>query len=114
MFDPDAVAVPAQLDALMNERLGRAVETGRVLEIAVQRNARWPASGGVERDWRQRSQQLAFVREPLGDDVQAARVATRQRDAIAPVGVDVVELDQRCEPPCRPEPRLQIANRALD
>ena len=40
MLDPDPVAVPAQLDALMNQRLRGAVEAAGVLEIAVQRDPR--------------------------------------------------------------------------
>ncbi|MDA0167621.1 hypothetical protein OJ998_00865 [Solirubrobacter taibaiensis] len=38
-----------------------------MLEIAVQRDSRGSAPGGVERNRRQRPQQLAFMRHPLGD-----------------------------------------------
>src|SRR3954467_1301019 len=42
------------------------------------------------------------------------RVPARQRDAVAPVGIDLVELDQRSEASCRPEPGLVVADRALN
>ena len=41
-------------------------------------------------------------------------MAARQRDPVTPAGVDVVELGQIREPPRRPEPRLVIADGALD
>src|SRR5215210_5702331 len=44
----------------------------------------------------------------------AGRVPARQRDPVAPGGVDGVELDQVAEPPGRPEPGLDVADRSLD
>jgi hypothetical protein len=58
----------------MNQRLRGAIEAAGVLEIAIERDARSSASGGIERDRRQRAQLLAFVCEALGDDVLARRV----------------------------------------
>jgi hypothetical protein len=83
MFDPDAVAVPAQLDALMNQRLRGAVEAAGVLEAAVQRHPRRPPPSSTEGDGRQRPQQVALARQSLGDDVAAGRVPARQRDPVA-------------------------------
>ena len=74
VVDPDPVAVPAQLDALLDERLRGAVEAAAELQIAVGRDPRGSAPGRVEDDRRQRPQLLALVREPLGDDVPAGRV----------------------------------------
>ena len=45
---PDEVAVEAQLDALMDERLGRMVEAARMLEVAVERDPRRAASCRVK------------------------------------------------------------------
>jgi hypothetical protein len=114
VLNPDVVAIPAQLDALMNEAFRGAVEVGRELEIAIQWNAGRAPTRRVKGDRRQRPQLLALVRKPLGDDVPAGCVAARQRDPIAPGAVDVVELAQRGELARRPEPRLQVADRALD
>ena len=77
VVDPDPVAIPAQLDALMDQRLGRAVEAAAELQIAVGRDPRRAAPGEVEGGRRQRPQLLALVREPLGDDVPAGRVPAR-------------------------------------
>src|SRR4051794_14068699 len=95
MLNPDAVAVPTQLDALTNERLRGAIEVAGVLEIAVQRHPRSSAPGSVKRDRRQRPEQVTFVGQALGEDVVAGRVATGQRDPIAPVSEDPIELAQR-------------------
>jgi hypothetical protein len=94
MLDPDLIAVPAQLDTLMNQRLRRAVKAATVLELAVQRDARAASPGGVEVDRRQRAQRVKLDREALGDDVPAGCVTSGQRDPIAPTRVDLVELTQ--------------------
>lgn len=114
VFDPDAVAIPAQLDAPLDERLGRAVNAAAELQIAVGGDPRRAAPGRVETAGRQRPQLLALVFEPVGDDVAASRVLARQRDPVAPGRVDVIELGQLREAPRRPEPGLQVADRALD
>jgi hypothetical protein len=114
MLDPDHVAVPTQLNALMNQPDRRAVEAARVLEVAIDRNARAAATGRVESDGRQHPQRLALDLQALGDDEPARRVPARQRDAVAPASVDVVELRKRGEPAGRPEAGLVVADRALD
>src|SRR5215210_764520 len=54
------------------------------------------------------------MREPLGDDVPAGRVAPGQRDPIPPAGVELVELAQIGKAPRGPEPGLDVADRAFD
>ena len=54
------------------------------------------------------------MRETLGDDKAPRRVTAGQRDAVTPVRVNLVELDERREAPRRPEARLVMAHRALD
>jgi hypothetical protein len=79
----------------MDQSLRRAVEAAGVLEVTVERNARRPLPGGVEARRRQRAQVLALVLQALGDDVAAGRMAVRQRNPVAPVDVDLIELGQR-------------------
>src|SRR4051812_45268813 len=98
----------------MDDRLGRTVEVAGELEIAIGRDPRRAPPGGVEADGRQRPQRLALDLEALGDDEGAGRVPARQRDAVAPAGVDVVELLQRAETARRPEAGLVVAHRSLD
>ena len=112
--DPDLVAIEAQLDALMDQRQRRPVEVAAQLEVAVQRDADRPRPGEVERGRRQRPQHLALVREPLGDREAAGGMDAPVADLVAPARVVLVELAQAAEPPRRPEPRLQMADAALD
>jgi hypothetical protein len=89
--DPDAVAIAAQLDALMNERLRRAIETAAELEIAVPRHPRRPASGVVERVRRHRSQRVPLDVQTLKDPEATGRAPAPVADTVAPVGVLLVE-----------------------
>ena len=87
MLDPDPVAVEAQLDPLVDERLGGPVEAPSVLEVAVERHPRGSPAGEVEADRRQRPGGLALDCKALGDNEVPACVAAGQRDPIAPIGV---------------------------
>src|SRR3954464_3120585 len=66
--DPDGVAVGAQLDALMDERLRRAVEAAPEAQGAVERDAARARVGVVEALRRQGPQRSALLGQPLGDD----------------------------------------------
>src|SRR5439155_25353872 len=112
--DPDLVPVGAQLDPLLHERGGRAVEAAAVTQVAVGRHPHQPAGRPVETLRRQRPQCPPLLFEPLLDQKTATRVATPVADLVAPVGVLAVELAQRAEAARRPEARLQVAHRRLD
>jgi hypothetical protein len=78
------VAVKAQLDALMDQRDRRPIKVAGQLEIAVERDADRSGAAEVEpRRW-QRPQDLALVREPLGDREMACGVDAPVADAVAP------------------------------
>ena len=102
--DPDAVAIKAQLDALMDQRDRRPVEVAGQLEVAVQRDPDRPGPAVIERGRWQRPQELALVREPLGDREPAGGVDASVADTVAPARVLLVELAQAAEPARRPEP----------
>src|SRR5215218_2308954 len=111
---PRAVlSVEAQLDALMNQRQGRPVEVAAQLEVAVQRDPDRPRPSEIERCRRQRAQDLALMREALGDGEPPGRVDAAVADPVAPMGVLLVELSQATEAPGRPEPGLQVPDAAL-
>jgi hypothetical protein len=114
MGDPDEVATEAQLDALVDELGRRAVERAAKLEIAIDRHAHRPTRGRVEHDGWERPQRCPVCREPLVDDEAAGRVAASMGDAITPVGVLLIELAKRRDPPGRPEARFEVAHRPLD
>jgi hypothetical protein len=94
MADPHALAIKAQLDALMHEPQRRAIEVAGELEVAVQRHPCRAAPGVVKADGRQRSQRIPLDLEALVDPEAAGGVAATVADAVAPVGVLLVEIGQ--------------------
>jgi hypothetical protein len=86
-----------------------ATEVAAQLQVAVERDPDRPRAGEVKGGRRQRPQDLALVREPLGDREAAGGVDAAVADPIAPVAVVLVELAETAESPGRPEPRLQVA-----
>jgi len=108
------VAIEAQRDALVNQRDRGAVEIAAQLEVAVQGDADRPRAGEIEPGRWQRAQDLALVREPLGDREATGCVDAPVADLIAPTRVLLVELGQAAEPPGRPKARLEMPDAALD
>src|SRR5712691_6246683 len=112
--DPDLVAVRAQLDPLLDERRGCAVEAAAVAQIAIQRHAHGAPGRPVEALRRQRPQRAPLLLEALLDREAPTRVGAAVADLLAPLGVLTVELAQRAEAARRPEARLQVAHRRLN
>jgi hypothetical protein len=71
-------------------------------------------AGAVEAPRRQRPQRRAFLGEPLGDREAAGRVRALVADPVAPAAVLLLELDERAEPPRRPEAALEVADGRFD
>jgi hypothetical protein len=67
MLDPDPIAVPTQLDALMDQLLRRAVETAGEFQVAVGRDPRAAAARGVEADRRECPERLALNGQSLSE-----------------------------------------------
>src|SRR5712691_378138 len=114
MQDPDLVAVETQLNALVHEPLRCAVETTTVAQVAVERHPRRPMARPLEPRWRQRSQRLPLLAEPLLNDEAASRVPPPVADPVAPVGVLLVETAERLEAAGRPEAALEVADAGFD
>ena len=112
--EPDLVAVEAQLDSLVHESLGRAIEAAALAQVAIQWDAHAPGARPVEASGRQRPQHLSLLGQALGDREAAGCVPAGVADLLAPVGVPAVELGERAETPRRPEAALEIPHRRLD
>ena len=112
--DPDRVAVSPQRDTLVDETLRCAVEGLAVAQVAVEGHTRLACVGVVEARRRQRPQRLPLGGQALVDEKTPGQVQATVADSVAPVGVLLVEVGKRRDPPGRPEPRLQVAHAALD
>lgn len=94
MGDPDRVAIGAHGDALVNERLGRAVEGGAVAQVAVEWHAALARVGIVEASRRQRPARSALLGEALSYGADQCRVGQPRDESDRTLRASAVRTDQ--------------------